>query len=358
MRLRLALAVATLVLLSPALTGGAMLAGREVSRSPPVGHWAAPYLEHLIARGAIADPSPLSRPFAQADIVRDLSAADTTRLGSAERHVVRAILAALGRPPADGKPWARVDGNVAATGASHARRDPLRAAGPGHGTAAGGLAIQALLGPVAVVTHPYLDTRLKYDPDYDGKKDRVIAGRTAEAYVDARWRFGEIFFRSLDRNRGPTAPEGLSVSPSPYSYDHLALSLGTRRLQVQGIVTELDDRADTSGAPIHRFFVAHRLLWRPSEVTTLGFWEGAIAAGPARTLEPWFANILNVGLLVEYDRNVKVNSLLGVDFESRLHGVKLFAQALLDDIQIDRQAPSDSEPPSYGFTQIGRASCR
>jgi len=350
MRLRLALRVATLVLLSPALTGGAMLAGQEVSPYLPLGHWATPYLEHLIARGAIADPSPLSRPFAQADIVRVLSAADTTRLGSAERHVVRAILAALGRPPADGKPWARVDGNVAATGASHARRDPLRAAGPGHGTAAGGLAIQALLGPVAVVTHPYLDTRLKYDPDYDGKKDRVIAGRTAEAYVDARWRFGELFFGSLDRNWGPPALEGLIVSPSPYSYDHLALSLGTRRLQVQGIVTELDDRADTSGAPIHRFFVAHRLLWRPSEVTTLGFWEGAIAAGPARTLEPWFANILNVGLLVEYDRNVKVNSLLGVDFESRLHGVKLFAQALLDDIQIDRQAPSDSEPPSYGFT--------
>jgi len=350
MRLRLALRVATLVLLSPALASGANLAAQDPSPYLPLSHWATPYLEHLIARGAIADPSPLSRPFAQADVVRVLSAADTTRLGGAERRVVRAILTALGRPAADGKPWARVDGDVAATGASHARRDPLRAAGPGHGTAAGGLAIQALLGPVAVVTHPYFDTRLKYDPDYEGKKDRAIAGRTAEAYVDARWRFGELFFGSLDRNWGPPALEGLIVSPSPYSYDHLALSLGTRRIQIQGIVTELDDRADTSGAPNHRFFIAHRLLWRPSNATTLGFWEGAIAAGPARTLEPWFANILNVGLLVEYDRNVKVNSLLGVDFESRLHGVKLFAQALLDDIQIDRQSPADSEPPSYGIT--------
>src|SRR5439155_167715 len=100
----------------------------------------------------------------------------------------------------------------------------------------------------------------------------------------------------------------------------------------------------------HRFFVVHRLLWRPGAATTLGFWEGGIAAGHARTLEPWFANILNVGLLVEYDRNITVNSLLGVDFESRLGGVKLFAQALLDDIQVDRQAASDSEPPSYGVT--------
>jgi hypothetical protein len=350
MRLRLALRVATLVLLSPALTGGAMLAGQQASPYLPLGHWATPYLEHLIARGAITDPSPLSRPFAQADIVRVLSAADTTRLGGAERQVVRAILAALGRPSPDGKPWARVDGNVAATGASHARRDALRAAGPGHGTAAGGLAIQALLGPVAVVTHPYFDTRLKYDPDYDGKKDRFIAGRAAEAYVDARWGFGELFFGSLDRNWGPPALEGLIVSPSPYSYDHLALSLGTRRIQLQGIVTQLDDLTDTAGTPNHRFFVAHRLLWRPSTATALGFWEGAVAAGPARTLEPWFANILNLGLLIEYDRDAKVNSLLGVDFESRLHGVKLFAQALLDDIQIDRKAASDREPSSYGVT--------
>src|SRR3989449_5679883 len=207
MRLRLALRVATLLLSSPALRGGAMLAGQRPSPSTPPAHGPTPYLEHLTARGAIADPTPLSRPFVQADVVAALSPADTTRLSGAERRVVRAILAALGRPPADGKPWARVDGDVAATSASHARRDPLRAAGPGHGTAAAGLAIPALLGPIAVVTHPYFDTRLKYDPDYHGKKDRVIAGRTAEAYVDARWRFGELFFGSLDRNWGPPALE-------------------------------------------------------------------------------------------------------------------------------------------------------
>ncbi len=344
------LLLAVTLLGTPALTGGAMLGAQQPSPYVPLGHWATPYLEHLIARGAIVDPSPLSRPFVQADVVRALMAADTTRLGSAERRVVRAILAALGQHPADGKPWARLDGDVAATGASQARRDPLRAAGPGRATAAGGLAIQALLGPVAVVTHPYFDTRLKYDPDYHGKKDRAIAGRTAEAYVDARWRFGELFFGSLDRNWGPPALEGLIVSPSPYSYDHLALSLGTRRIQLQGIVTELDDLPDTAGVSNHRFFIAHRLLWRPSDATTLGFWEGEIAAGRDRTLEPWFANILNLGLLVEYDRNINVNSLLGVDFESRLHGVKLFAQALLDDIQIDRKTRADSEPPSYGVT--------
>ena len=355
MRLRLALLVATFV---PAVTGGAMLDAQQASPYVPIGHWTTPYLEHLIARGAIADPSPLTRPFAQGDVVRALSGADTTRLSASERRMVRAILTALGSPAADGKPWGRVDGDIAASGLSQARRDPLRPAGPGHATVAGGLAVQALLGPVAVVAHPYFDTRLKYDPDYDGKQDRFVAGRSAEAYLDARWRFGEVFFGSLDRNWGPPALEGLLVSPSPYSYDHLGLVVGTRRLQLQAIVTQLDDQPDTSGALSHRYFVAHRLLWRPSGVTTLGFWEGAIAAGPSRTLEPWLANILNLGLLVEYDRNTKVNSLLGVDFESRLHGVKLFAQALLDDIQVDRQTAGDSEPPSYGLTLGAETSVR
>src|SRR5256886_15576454 len=175
MRLRLALRVATLLLSSPALTGGDMLAGQQPSPYLPHGHWATPYVEHLIARGAIADPSPLSRPFVQADVAAALSTADTTRLSGAERRVVRAILAALGRPPADGKPWARVDGDVAATGARHARRGPLRAAGPGHRTPAVGGSIPAQLRPPARGTPPYFDTRAKGAPDSDAKKNPAIA---------------------------------------------------------------------------------------------------------------------------------------------------------------------------------------
>src|SRR5206468_7271477 len=76
MRLRLALLVATWLLLVPALTGGATLASQQPSPYLPLGHWATPYVEHLIARGAIADPSPLSPPFVPAHVVAALSTAD------------------------------------------------------------------------------------------------------------------------------------------------------------------------------------------------------------------------------------------------------------------------------------------
>ena len=329
----------------------ATLAAQGASPYVPLHHWAMPYVEHLIARGALADPAPLSRPLHADDLVRALEAVDTTGLNAAERHVVRDILADLRSPPPQtDRPWLRVTGEVTAAGASHARRDPLREAGPGHATLAGGLDLQLALGRVMLVTHPYFDTRLKYDPDYFGKKDRFIAGRNAEAYGDVRLGLGEIFFGSLDRNWGPSALEGLLVSPSPYSYDHLALTLGTSHLRLEGLLTQLDDTADATGATNHRYFVAHRLLYRPSGATTLAVWEGEIIAGPARQLEPAFANVLNLGLLVEWDQSTNVNSLLGFDFATRIGRTHLFAQFLLDDFQIDRSGVGDNEPPSYGLT--------
>src|SRR5439155_12512484 len=61
----------------------------------PLHHWAMPYVEHLIARGALADPTPRTRPLHADDLVRALEAADTTQLTAAERRIVRDILADL-----------------------------------------------------------------------------------------------------------------------------------------------------------------------------------------------------------------------------------------------------------------------
>ena len=334
-----------LLLLAPA---GAM--AQEASPYVPISYWGTPYVEHLIARGRMVDPTPLTRPFRADVLLRALDAVDSAMVTGAEWRVVGELRSDLHRKFRG--PSARMDFHAGVAGSSHARRDPLRAAGggPGHGTFSGGAALTLYFGPAVFVTHPTFDTRLKWDPDYFGKKDRVIAGRAAEAYVSAQWTFGELFFGSVDRNWGPRLTDGLLVSPSPYSYDHLGLSIGTDGVRLEGIITQLDDITDTSGIPQHRYFVAHRFMIRPPGSTTFALWEGNIVAGPGRQLDAWYANIFTLGLLQQYDQNSQANSLLGADITTRIKGTQLFASLLLDDIQVDRTNAGDKEPPSYGLT--------
>jgi hypothetical protein len=321
---------------------------QEASPYLPISHWAMPFIEHLVASGRMADPSPLSRPFRVDQVVRALEAIDSSAVSGAAWKVVKQIRAELTR--ALRGPAARIDLAAAAAASTHARRDPLREAGPGHATFSGGAALTLYFGPAVLVSHPYFDTRLKWDPDYFGKKDRVIAGRAAEAYLSAQWSFGELFFGSLDRNWGPRFTDGLLVSPSPYSYDHFDLRVGTDGVYLEGLITQLDDLPDTSGTPNHRYFIAHRFTVRPPGSTMFALWEGTIVAGPARQLEPWWANIFTLGLLQQYDQKSQANNLVGLDVTTRLARTQLFGSILLDDIQVDRASAGDQEPPSYGFT--------
>src|SRR5690242_3582918 len=95
MRLRLVILTATCFLVAPALTGGAMLAAQQASPYVPLDDWTTPYVEHLIATGAIKDPSPLTRPLRRADVLQALAAADTLRLSPATTATLRRLRAAL-----------------------------------------------------------------------------------------------------------------------------------------------------------------------------------------------------------------------------------------------------------------------
>ena len=332
------------LLLIPA---GAAAAAQEASPYLPLSHWATPYIEHLIAAGRIADPSPLSRPFTAEQIARALDAVDSNAVTRAEWDVVQRLKRELDRY--ERGPASRLDLHAGIAASSHARRDPLREAGPGHATVSGGAALTLYFGHAVLVAHPYIDTRLKYDPDWYGKKDRVVAGRNAEAYISAQFGLGELFFGSLDRNWGPPDVQGLLLSDSPYGFDHFALSLGTNGLRLEGLATQLNDLTDSTGAIHNRFMVQHRLLIHPPGRWTFAAWEGSVLSGVGRQPEPWYFNFLNPGILTQWNTNTNVNSFVGLDV-SRQGPVTVFAQAMLDDIQVDRKTAADRKPSSYGFT--------
>src|SRR5260370_954291 len=149
----------------------APLTGQTASPYVPLHHWAMPYVEYLITAGVMADPTPLTRPLKQADLIHALEAADTIRLGDAAKATVRRLLREL-RPQVQGARY-RVGLGAGLAAASYAMRDPLeqgRGVPPRQavrrGFASGTAQVLLAFGPFVGVSHATVDTRLQYDPDW------------------------------------------------------------------------------------------------------------------------------------------------------------------------------------------------
>jgi len=160
-------------------------------------------------------------------------------------------------------PSVRMDVHAGVAASSHARRDALREAGPGHGTFSGGAALTLYLGPAVVVSHPYFDTRLKWDPDWYGKKDRIIAGKGVRSVHQRAISVRGAVLRHSRSQLGPSAVQGLLLSDSPYGPDHLSITIGTSGLRLDGIATQLNSRTDTAGLVHNRYMYLAPALGSP-----------------------------------------------------------------------------------------------
>lgn len=334
----------------------ARLSAQDASPYVPLQHWTMPYVEHLIASGVLRDPTPLTRPIRRADLVRALEAVDTLQVSDAVYALVQRLLRTF-RPEARG-PSYRIEGNVGLATATYDVRDPLelgrgvpvRPYGPSRIFGSVGAELELRFGHGIAVTHPYEDTRLRTDPDWFDTRQNGL--RAAEAYVSGQWRYAEVFFGVLDRNWGPSAVPGLLLSENPYSLDHFAVRVGPSRVELQAVVMQLDTRSDSTGAPVSRYMMQHRLYVHPQGRWSVALWEGTVWSGVGRQAEPWFLNIVNVGYLVGsyVGGSTRVsNGFLGLDAERR-GAVTLFGQFMLDDIQIQRRDSTDLKPTSYGLT--------
>jgi hypothetical protein len=330
---------------------GAMpLVAQTASPYVPMRHWAMPYVEYLISTGTIVDPTPLTRPIRQSDLVRALEAADTARLDAAAAGTVRRLIQEF-RLHVTGSRY-RVALGAGLAAASYAVRDPLelgRGVPPRpavrRGFASGSGEVLLAFGPFVAVTHPTVDTRLQYDPDWSATENN--ATRWEEGYVAGQWRYGEAFFGILDRNWGPSGIQGVLLSDDPYSMDHLHLSIGTERVRLATIATELDP-IDTGAMAVNRYEILHRLWIRPRGRWTVALWEASVLSGVGRSLEPWYLNVATLSFLRQ-GRGPNANSFAGFDVERRARST-LFGQFMLDDVQLSRKTTTDRKPASYAFT--------
>lgn len=322
-------------LVAAALAGVFVPARARAQASPyiPLDDPRLPLLEHLIARGEIEDPSPLVRPFRRADAARVLAAADTSQSISGSPLIGR-----LRREFEDpsGNVW-RLEGRVGAQAYTHARRELLHPAGPDGTRPYAELGASAAWGNVVLVTRPVVEPRIVNDPDWIGRRELEVAGRIAEGYISAQFKYAHLFYGQLDRNWGPVGLPGIPLSDYGYERQGLAIELGSKDIRLSALATDLRDQGDSLGQTVHRYYFVHRLHARVTRRLTLAPWEGVIISGPDRNFESRYRNPLSISYLANTlglgDRG---NVILGLDVRWQALGrTALQAQLALDDFWYD-----------------------
>ena len=333
------------------------LAGAQASPYLPLDDPRLPLLEHLIARGDVADPFPFVRPFRVADATRVLAAADTA--GGPSRALIGQLRAAFAELDADNR-WlaaARAGGQAYTA----ARRDVLHPAGRGTAHPYGEIRIEGVIGPIVLVSRPVVEPRLSDDPDWPGRHDLSVVGRMAEAYVGAQFKWGSLFYGQMDRSWSVVGLPGIGVSDNAYSRTEMALEVGTRDVRLHATGSALRDTTDATGQVIHRYFFAHRLGVRLSDRVRVGVWETTVLAGPDRNFDGRYRNPLTLLLLAnEYGGGDNGNVLIGLDFHWRaFRHTTLQAQIGIDDIQYQRRSGPNRYPDRWAlsltaFGSLGR----
>lgn len=341
-----------------ATVSAAATAAAQASLYVPLDDIAYRYADALIARGELRGLSLLERPYNAGA----LTAGADTALAHAHSPVVRSYAIALrtallrystgtaGETSAIEDPKFIVNADVFATAQSSGERNLMQA--DTHNSVTGGVGVRLgmVAGPVAALVHPIVDNRLNNDPDFAGRQDRAIAGRTEDAYVSGQWRYAELFLGRMARNWGPYPVQGLQLGSAPYTYDHLYLRAGTDQVHVSALAAKLDDAFAPDGV-YARYFYTHRLgvHWRKIEAAVT---EGYVATGIGRSYDLSLINPLNIYALSW--RNERNDGNLSLGGNLAYHGGRAgnyTAELFLDDIQIDRSCTTVcKEPSSYGGT--------
>jgi len=322
------------VLLATALAGVAAPLRLSAQASPYIrlDDPRLPLLEHLIARSEVEDPSPMVRPFRRSDASRVLAAADTA--GAPSQSLIHRLRRDFADPA--GNVWS-LEGRAGAQAYTHARRELLHPSGPDGVRPYAELSGALTLGNLALVTRPTVEPRLVNDPDWLGRRELKVAGRVADAYISAQFKYADLFYGQMDRNWGPVGLPGIPLSNYGYERQGLAIDIGTSAIRLSALATDLQDQIDSVGQTVHRYYFVHRLQLRVSRRLTLSPWEGIIVAGPDRTFETRYRNPLSLGYLANTigfgDRS---NVMLGLDLHWRAFGrTTLQAQLALDDFWYD-----------------------
>jgi hypothetical protein len=318
------------------------------------------YIDALMARGNFRELTTLERPYSERALRNAIDSARTREPSAVISSYLDALCAAIEKyavRPGDTDSVAaqtfraRGTGDLYLTAQTSGRRELMLA--DSLSDVRPGAAIRLVMAGGAVVgfTRASIDTRLNVDPEYAGRKDRKINGRTEDGYVGGQWKYAELMLGRVGRNWGPPTQYGLMLGNYAYTYDHLYARIGSERIHWSTVITRLDDSVPPAGPAIERYFSIHRLAvtWRNLDLAGT---ESYVYAGAGRGFEPALVNPLNVYALSWRNEKQEGNLGLGGEFALRTESKGTFSgQVFLDDLQIDHScSPDCKQPSSYGLT--------
>lgn len=332
----------------------------QASAYVPLDDVAYSYVDALMARGQFRELSALERPFTERALRTAIDSARTREPGAIVSSYLDALYAAVEKyavRPGNSDTLAaqtfraRGTADVYVTAQTSGRRE-LMLADSSNGVKPGG-SIRLVMGggPVVGFVRTLIDSRLNADPEFAGRKDRKITGRTEDGYISGQWKYGELTFGRVGRNWGPPSDYGLMLGNYAYTYDHLYGLIGTDKIHFSTVIARLNDSALTTGPNVERYFSIHRLAVRFANWELAGT-ESYVYAGPGRGFEPALVNPLNIYGLSWRDEQQEGNLGLGGEIAVRTERFGTLAgHVFIDDFQIDRSCnPGCKQPSSYGLT--------
>jgi hypothetical protein len=353
------------VLCALALIVGAAPLRAQGSADVPLGDNAYVYLDALLARHALRSLSALERPYNLAEIARALKHEMPAHQSPIIKSYERALRRALSKYDVGGllsdaprQPGLHYQGGLDAYGTAESSsiRELMRAntdrnIEPGFG--AEGL---MQVGAFTAVAHPIIDGRLNVDPEYHLEQARADPVRLQEGYLDARWKYGEIYIGREGRNSGPTMYDGLLLGNYTYSYDHLYGVIGIPQLRMQALVTRLNDEFPGDTA-VQRYFSWHRLSSHIKTVE-LGVTESIVYGRPGQSFVFNYVNPFGLYYFSEINEEqggANANKMVGVDGAWRSPVGNFSFEWYLDDIQAfggcgGAMQAQCKKPPSGGWT--------
>jgi len=333
--------------------------GAQASPYLPVDDIAYTYVNALMSRGVLTNLSSLERPYEVGRVRAAIDSARARENGKIIASYIDALSEAIGRyelrndvdSAGESSPFrARATFDFYGTAQSSDRRELMVADWENAFTPGIGGYFVMGGGALAASVRAILDPRLNHDPEFNGNKDRKVAGRTEDAYASGQWKYAQIAFGRVGRNWGPIGLSGLQLGDEAYTYDHLYGRIGTDRVHVSSVAARLENYVLSPGVESSRYFSTHRLGINRGAFE-LGVSESFTYTGVGRGLEFSLLNPFNVFGLSWRNEKTDGNLSFGSDFAWRTKSYGTFSgQVLLDDVQIDKCDTVCNEPSSYGIT--------